>query len=62
MKYLAFLIYIILWDGGLLLGTYYATFILGHSGWWWLLSIFLMLSSFKPHHFGLQDIKKQNNE
>lgn len=53
MRYLAFLIYILLWDGGIAAGAYYATFNLGHSGWWWLLAIMLMGCSFKPQHFGL---------
>ena len=56
MKYLAFLIYVILWDGGILAGTFYATFILGHSGWWWLVALILMGASFKPRHFGITQL------
>lgn len=51
MKYLTFLIYILCWDGSILAGTFYATFILGHSMAWWLLAIVLMTVSFKPEHW-----------
>lgn len=54
MKYLAFLIYIALWDGGILAGTFYATFILHHSFAWWILAIILFMCSFKPRHFGIE--------
>ena len=56
MRYIAFLLYIVLWDGGVLYGTFYATFILGHSGWWWVLAVFLMTVSFKPRHFGISQV------
>ena len=54
MKYIAFLLYIIIWDGGIITGTGYAVFILGASGWWFLLAILLSLMSFKPRHFGIE--------
>lgn len=54
MKYLAFLIYISLWDGGILIGAFYVTFILGNSNWWWLGAFFLMSISFQPRQFGIQ--------
>jgi len=56
MRYLAFLIYIILWDVGILVGTSYLVFAKGHSGWWFLLAIVIMYSSFKPKHFGIEQI------
>ena len=58
MKYITFLIYIILWDGSILVGTFYATFVLGYSGWWWLLAVYLGRASFKPHHFGISKPSK----
>ena len=58
MKYLAFLIYIVIWDMGILIGTFYAVFIEGASGWWFLLAIFLMLSCFRPSSFGIKEFKK----
>jgi hypothetical protein len=58
MKYLTFFVYIVLWDVAILVGTFYATFILGHSGWWWLLAVFLMGTSFKPRHFGIEQKPK----
>lgn len=58
MKYIAFLIYIILWDGVILLGTGYVVFILGKSGWWFLLAYILMVNSFKTHHFGIGEETK----
>lgn len=57
MKYLAFLVYIILGDGVIIVGTFYATFILGHSGWYWLLACILGAASFKPRHFGIEQIE-----
>lgn len=36
MKYLTYLIYIVLWEGLIFGGAGYAVFVLGHSGWWML--------------------------
>lgn len=58
MKYLTFLLYIIIWDGGIIGGTFYATFILGHSGWWWVVAVILTAESFKPRHFGIVELPK----
>ena len=58
MKYLAFLIYILIWDIGILLGTFYAVFILGYSGWWFLLAFALCCLSFTPRHFGIKEFPK----
>jgi len=53
MKYLAFLLYIVIWDFGILVGTSYFVFIKGHSGWWFLLAFILLGGSFKPCHFDI---------
>lgn len=58
MKYIAFLLYIIAWDGAILVGATYLTFIQGRSGWWWLFALVLMSASFKPRHFGIQELPK----
>lgn len=55
MKHLAYLIYITLWCGSILTGTFYAVFIYGHSGWWWLFAVFLMGSCLTPAKFGIED-------
>jgi hypothetical protein len=34
--------FLIAWLLTILVGTGYVVFILGHSGWWWVLAIFLM--------------------
>lgn len=51
--------YIIFWDGGILWGTTYEVFEKGHSGWWFLLAVVLMICSFKPYHFGLSEKPKE---
>lgn len=48
MRALTFLIYIILWDGSILAGTTYLVFWMNESGWWYLLAMVLMSTSFKP--------------
>lgn len=48
MKYLTYLIYIVLWEGLVFGGTGYVVFVLGHSGWWFALAIFLGGSAYSP--------------
>lgn len=58
MKYLAFLVYIIIWDVGIIAGAAYAVFWLDASGWWFLLAIILTGMSFKPRHFNINELPK----
>ena len=48
MKYLTYLIYIIFWESLVFGGCGYAVFVLGHSGWWFLLAIFIGASAYSP--------------
>ena len=48
MKYLTYLIYILLWEGAVLGGAWYAVFMLNHSGWWFLLAVLLSAAAYKP--------------
>lgn len=41
MKSLTYLVYIIFWESLTIGGTGYVVFGLGHSGWWFVLGIFL---------------------
>jgi hypothetical protein len=48
LKALTYLIYIVLWEGMVIGGTGYAVFVLGHSGWWFLLSVALSINIYSP--------------
>lgn len=48
MKYLTYLIYILLYEGLVLGGTGYAVFALGHSGWWFLLAALFSAGAYRP--------------
>lgn len=48
MSYVTYLIYIILFEGLVLGGTGYAVFVLGHSGWWFLLAVILSGAAYSP--------------
>jgi hypothetical protein len=46
--YVTYLIYIVLFEALVLGGTGYAVFVLGHSGWWFVLAAVLSGSAYKP--------------
>ena len=48
MKYLTYLIYILLFESMVLGGIGYAVFVLDHNGWWMLLAVFLSASAYSP--------------
>ena len=48
MKYLTYLIYIIAFEGLVLGGTGYAVFVLGKSGWWFLLALIVSGAAYEP--------------
>lgn len=48
MPYITYLSYILLWEGMLFVGAGYAVFILGFSGWWFALAVFLGYSAYSP--------------
>lgn len=48
MLTITYLIYILIWDVGLIAGCAYLVFYKGESGWWFLLAIFLAGSCLKP--------------
>jgi hypothetical protein len=51
MKYLTYLIYIVLWEGMVLGGTGYAVFWLKHSGWWMLAAVLIGGSAYRPERW-----------
>lgn len=48
MRCIAYLIYIILWEGMIFGGTGYAVFVLGHSGWWMLAATVIGSMAYSP--------------
>lgn len=48
MKEITYLIYIIFWVSLIIGGTGYAVFVLGHSGWWFVLAVILGSASYSP--------------
>ena len=51
MKELTYLIYIVLWEGLIFGGIGYAVFEMGHSGWWFLLAMFLGGLAYPPERW-----------
>lgn len=48
MKYLTYLIYIVLWEGLIFGGIGYAVFVLGHNGWWMLFALLVGGMAYSP--------------
>lgn len=48
MNYITYLIYIIFWESLVFGGCGYAVFVLGHSGWWFLLAVALGFCAYSP--------------
>lgn len=48
MKYLTYLIYIVLWEGFIFGGAGYAVFWRGHNGWWMLAAVFVACCAYSP--------------
>jgi hypothetical protein len=48
MREVTYLIYILCYEALVLGGTGYAVFVLGHSGWWFLLAFGLSSSAYSP--------------
>jgi hypothetical protein len=48
VAYVTYLVYILVFEGLVLGGTGYAVFVLGHSGWWWVLAVFVGASAYTP--------------
>jgi hypothetical protein len=46
--YVTYLIYIVLYEGLVLGGTGYAVFVLGASGWWFVLAVMLSAAAYSP--------------
>jgi len=51
MKIASYLIYIICYETLVIAGTGYAVFVLGHSGWWWLLGVLFSAGCWKPERW-----------
>jgi hypothetical protein len=48
MRYVTYLVYIILYQSLVLGGTGYAVFVLGHSEWWFVFAAFLSGAAYSP--------------
>lgn len=51
MKIASYLIYSIFYETLTIGGTAYVVFVLGQSGWWWLLGALFSASVFKPERW-----------
>lgn len=61
-KYTAFVVYTILYEA-LIWGVFgYAVFVLGHSGWWFLLALLLSGSQLKARRFGISEVQGGEDE
>jgi len=45
VKSITYLIYIVLYESLILGGCGYAVFVLGHSGWWFVLAVFMSIGA-----------------
>lgn len=48
MKVFTFLLYTLFWQTLVIGGCGYVVFVLGHSGWWFLLAVFMSAHQFSP--------------
>jgi hypothetical protein len=48
MKYVTYLIYIVLFESLIFGGVGYAVFVLGHSGWWFVFALFVSSAAYTP--------------
>lgn len=48
----SYLLYVILWDGGLIVGTGYLVVVQDHSPWWFVLTLIICSCGFKPWQWG----------
>ena len=48
MKEITYLIYIVFWESMVFGGTGYAVFVIGNSGWWFLLAVFIGGLAYSP--------------
>lgn len=48
MNAITYLIYIIVWELLIFGGIGYAVFVLGHSGWWFVMAFFFGACSYSP--------------
>ena len=51
MKWVSYLIYIVLFETLVLGGTGYAVFVLDHSGWWFLLACLMSSGAYPPERY-----------
>lgn len=51
MRILSYLVYAVLYEGMTIGGTGYAVFVLGHSGWWWLLGTLFSAAIYSPERW-----------
>lgn len=51
MKYMTYLIYVVLWMGFCIGGCAYLVFWRGESGWWFVLAIYLAAGGYNPRRW-----------
>jgi len=56
---LGYVLYIILFETLILGGCGYAVFVLGYSGWWFVLAMYLSCSAYKPEYYFKYEQKKE---
>jgi hypothetical protein len=61
MRYLTYLIYIVLFEGLVWGGTGYAVFALDQSGWWFLLALLVSGSAYRPQTWIYDDDKSNRS-
>jgi hypothetical protein len=60
MKYITYLIYIIVFESLVLGGTGYAVFVLGFSGWWFVPAIVVSSSAYPPSKWMCEKKEKES--
>ena len=62
MKYITYLIYIILWESLIFGGVGYAVFWLNHSGWWILAAVFIGGLAYSPQKWIYNNVENKEEE
>lgn len=52
LQYITYLVYILVWEVLLWVGTAYIVFWLGNSGWWFILTILMSQCAYSPYEWG----------
>lgn len=61
MKYLTYLVYIVIYETFCLGGAVYLK-LTGHSWWWIILGVYLSSAAYSPSRWGLTEEKEEKSE